>query len=422
MPVLEFNYNKTLIYVAIYWIVEISFRLARKLNQHYFNMVDDKVQYEYILVIYSTIGDLLSGFLVLYIYYSSKSQKEKEEEKIREEERIKEEENEGNKGNIDEYKLIVEEIHLAPKKYNLKYLIIIAILEYIYRSNRWIAFAITGLETNKELSAVSHSFRRDLTNTLDIILRYIFSIFILKTKIYKHHKVSIITFSICDLFITVVNIIDYIFIDKMDIGIILYFTSILLLRVIAFPLEHTLIKKFFQENFIFPEKLQFIRGLINSIIVIVLSIILYFSFIVNLKLEFKYIITGISFIISNFIKEFLILKVIYHMSAQSVSFLIISTSIGNSIYGIINAIQNNKDTSTNDIICYVLEILGFFVILFTTLVYDEVIIINKCNLDFYTKKRIIERGEIDATNFDEFPLLQTVQRDSITEMQPESVK
>ena len=208
----------------------------------------------------------------------------------------------------------------------------------------------------------------------------------------------------------------------MDIGIILYFTSILLLRVIAFPLEHTLIKKLFQENFIFPEKLQFIRGLINSIIVIVLSIILYFSFIVNLKLEFKYIIAGISFIIANFIKEFLILKVIYHMSAQSVSFLIISTSIGNSIYGIINAIQNNKDTSTNDIISYVLEILGFFVILFTTLVYDEVIIINKCNLDFYTKKRIIERGEIDATNFDEFPLLQTVRRDSITEMQPESVK
>ena len=66
--------------------------------------------------------------------------------------------------------------------------------------------------------------------------------------------------------------------------------------------------------------------------------------------------------------------------------------------------------------------IGFLIILFATLVYDEIIIINKCNLDYYTKKRIIERGEIDATNFDEFPLLQTVQRDSITEMQPESVK
>ena len=162
MPVLEFNYNKTLIYVIIYCIVEISFYLTFRFNNQYFHIVDDKVQFEYIIAVYSTIGDLLSGFLVLYIYYSSKSQKEKEEEKIREEERIKEEENEGNKGNIDEYKLIVEEIHLAPKKYNLKYLIIIAILEYIYRSNRWIAFAITGLETNKELSAVSHSFGRVL--------------------------------------------------------------------------------------------------------------------------------------------------------------------------------------------------------------------------------------------------------------------
>ena len=411
MSILEFNYNKNLIYVIIYWIVEISFRLVRKLNKQYFYMVDDNILYEYILVIFATIGDLLSGFLVLYIHYSSRSQKEKEEEKIKEKE------------NDTEYDLIYEEIHPpVTKKYHLKYLIIIAILEFFCLSNNLIAYIITGLEKNKE---VSHSLRRDFTNTLDIIIRYIKSIFILKTKIYKHHKISIIIISIGGLFITFADIIDYIFTDKMDIGIILYFISILLIGVIASPLEHTLIRKLYNENFILPEKIQFIRGFINSIILIILSIILYFSLRVdlNLNLEFEYIIACIGYIIEYFIREFLLLKVIYYMSAQSVSFLIISKSIGNSIYEIIDAVQNDKYIDTDDIIFYVLEILGFFVILFDTFVYDEVIIINRCNLDFYTKKKIIERGEIekeDAKSLDEISI--DTQRESVNEILHSSVK
>ena len=407
MSILEFNYNKNLIYVIIYWIVEISFRLVRKFNSKYFYIVDDKVQYEYILVIYLTIGDLLSGFLVLYIHYSSKSQKEKEGEKIKEEEK---------KENDVEYNLINEQIRLIPKKHFFKYLIIIAILEFFCRSNYWLAYVITGLENNEE---VSHPLRRDLTNTLDIIMRYIFSIFILKTKIYKHHKISIIVISIGGLFITVADIIDYTIIDNNNIGTILYFISILLIRVIAYPYEHTLIRKLFQENFILPEKLQFIRGIIDSIIMIILSIILYFSLEVDLKLnlEFEYIIAGISYIIVDFIREFLLFKIIYYMSAQSVSFLIIAKSIANVIYEIIDFARNEKDTDTDDIIFYVLEILGFLVILFATFVYEEIIIINKCNLDFYTKKRIIERGEIekkDAKSLDEISIV--TQRESINDI------
>ena len=256
-------------------------------------------------------------------------------------------------------------------------------------------------------------------------MRYIFSIFILKTKIYKHHKISIISINIGGLFITVADIIDYIIIDNNNIGTILYFIYILLIRVIAYPYEHTLITKLFQENFILPEKLQFIRGIIDSIIVIILSIILYFSLSVdlNLNLEFEYIITGISYIIAYFIREFLLLKVIYYMSAQSVSFLIISKSMGNSIYEIIDAIRKDKDTENDDIIFYVFEILGFLIILFATFVYEEIIIINKCNLDFYTNKRIIERSEIEkeySKNLDE--ISSVTQKECITEILPDSVE
>ena len=415
MSILKFNYNKTLIYVTIYWIVEIAFRLARKLNKRYFDIVDDNVLYEYILVIYSILGDLLSGFFVLYIRCSSKSQKEKEKEKI------KEEENKENKENEAEYELIYEEIRPVTKKYYSKYLIIIAVLEYFCHSDYWIAYVITGLKNNEE---VSHSLRRDLMNTLDIIIRYIFSIFILKIKIYKHHKISIITISIGCLFITIADI-TILYFYNVNIGNILYFTSILLIGVIASPFEHILIKKLFQENFIFPEKLQFVRGLINSIIVTILSIILYFSLSIelNLKLKFEYIIAAISYIIAYFIREFLLLKVIYYMSAQSVSFLIISKSMGNSIYEIIDAIRKDKDTENDDIIFYVFEILGFLIILFATFVYEEIIIINKCNLDFYTNKRIIERSEIEkeySKNLDE--ISSVTQKECITEILPDSVE
>ena len=259
-------------------------------------------------------------------------------------------------------------------------------------------------------------------------MRYIFSIFILKTKIYKHHKISIISINIGGLFITVADIIDYIIIDNNNIGTILYFIYILLIRVIAYPYEHTLITKLFQENFILPEKLQFIRGIIDSIIVIILSIILYFSLSpdLNLNLQFKYIITGTSYIIMDFIREFLLFKVIYYMSAQSFSFLIIAKSIANVLYEIIDFARNDKDTDTDNNIFYVLELLGFFVVLFATFVYEEIIIINKCNLDFYTNKKIIERGETekeDAKNLEDIPITQTItHRDSINKLLPESVK
>ena len=413
MSLLEFNYNKTLIYVAIYWIVEIIARLVRKLNKTSFQMVDDQVQYEYILVIYATIGDLLSGFLVLYIHYSSKSQRIKTEVTINEE-----------NNNTKSTTLIYEEAQLVPKKNVTRYLIIISVLEYIFRCNYCIAFAITDIPYGK----ISSNLRGDLLNAVNIFTRYIFSIIFLKIKIYKHHKVSIFVILIGISFVIIADVISCIFFDENDIGTVLYFSSLILVQNIGTPYEHILIRKLFQENFIHPAKMQFVRALINSILVVLFGIIFFFSF--NLeykgKFEFPYVITGIGFILVDFIREFITLKVIYQMSPQSVSFIIISKSVSNGIYGIVSVVEKNFDKNGDDIAFIVLEIIGFLIILFATLVYDEIIIINKCNLDYYTKKRIIERGEIEkeeAKNLEDFPLEPTItQRGIIDDIQPELIK
>ena len=51
-----------------------------------------------------------------------------------------------------------------------------------------------------------------------------------------------------------------------------------------------------------------------------------------------------------------------------------------------------------------------FIIIIACLIYDEVIIIKKWNLDYFTKKRIHERSEeeVDYENNDEDALFPTI--------------
>ena len=382
MSFISLNCNKTLIYVAIYWLLEIFFRLFRKLEPEYFKLVDNKIQKEYLLVIYSVAGDLLAGFLVLYIKKLSKSYKEKEQERIKGKDEVS-----------TKLTLIYEEKLLVTKKNVFIKIIIISVLEYIELSNYWIGYAITGSKEEK----ITQPIRRDFSFIVDIINRYLFSIFILKIKIFKHHKVSFIIMIVGFLFILTS---DIIFLTSIhipdDTGKVLLFTAILLLKCFAYPYEHTLIKQLFQENYILPEKLQFVRGLINSIIVIIIAIIFYFSF--NLSSIFtvnvEIILSAIAYVIISFLKSFILLKVIYNMSLQSVSFLTISKSFGNCIFLLYDIVKKNNYI-VEDSVFFLISILGFLIILFATLLYDEVLIINKWGLNFNTKKHIEGRIEIE---------------------------
>ena len=44
-----------------------------------------------------------------------------------------------------------------------------------------------------------------------------------------------------------------------------------------------------------------------------------------------------------------------------------------------------------------MELIGILIITFATLLYDEVIIINKWNLNLYVRKDIIRRGEDEVS-------------------------
>ena len=83
-------------------------------------------------------------------------------------------------------------------------------------------------------------------------------------------------------------------------------------------------------------------------------------------------------------------------SAQSVSVLIIGKSLAGSIVEIINYNTNaNRNISLDYSILLIMEFLGILIITFATLVYDEIIIIKKCNLDIDTRKGISKRSGND---------------------------
>ena len=383
MSLITWNFDKNFIYVIIYWILEIIYRIGIYLKGEYFEITKQVIIDKYIFVILDNLANLLSGFLVLYIKRSSKSKKIQSKEIIEQQ----------------PSDLIYIKSTELTKKFYIK-LIIIAILDYIGKSSIWMAFAITQA-IRKE---VSFNLQKNITLTLDIIMRYIFSVFILKIIVYKHRKFSMITIGlglailiIIDIILMILNRSNYFNVAKT-----FFFTAIASISSFVSPYEDTYVRQIFSEEYLYPANLQFYRTIAELILISVITPILYFSF--KLKIEFisENLIIIIPIIIINTlaasVKDYITLKIIYHYSSQSVSFLIISISFGCSIAKFIDIFRYDLKEDHWKILFILLEIIIIIIILFASLVYDEIIIINKYELNKNVKIGIINRGELEMEN------------------------
>ena len=382
MAFLSFNWDKHFIYAIVYWILEILIRLGMYIQWNVYKMSDSEVQNEYIYVVLLNIADLLSCFLVLYIKCSFRRQS-----------KIK-------KANA-EVALIYDNYEANKKKKLIKRLIIICVLDYLSRSLYWISYAITGAKNGN----VSHQLQKDIVNTLDILMRYIFSIFILHIIIHKHRIVSMVS-----IFVGFVILLpaDFILLhrdEEKSMGKSVVYVAILALRGIFIPFEDTIIKKLYTDNYVLPENFMLYRGVLECLIIIVVTPVLYFSFGVKWDIYFsrENIITIIIYTLCAFVKSYFLLKIIYHFSSQSVSFLVISESVTGSILQIINFINDTKK-DPEDIILVIVEIIGIIILAFSTLLYDEIIIIKKWGLEVNVRKEISNRGKEDFTKTIELEL------------------
>ena len=381
MGFLTLNFNKNLNYAIHYWALEISFRFFTYLKPDFLKLANEDSINEYIYLILLIISDLISGFFALYIKCTTKRRRSSESKRFEPQ------------NNID---IIVQRKRKSAPKSSLYWfrIIFICLLDYLCRSGFFIFFKLNPTATYDN---ISHKFQTDMINHFDIMARYIFSFFLLNKKLPRHHILAAIVVSIVFIILCVADLISLKYyspnIDKILTG---KYVFIFLLRAILFPLEDTIIKILFNEDYIIPQNFMFFRGVGELILLIITIIPILYKY--GLKIDFKSIfindlkkIIAISIIYtwSSFIKAHELLNVIYYYSSQSVSFLIISESISYSIVEIIKS--NEKD----NIIILVVEIICIIFSTFATLIYDEIIVIKKWGLDKDVATEIVKRAELE---------------------------
>lgn len=384
----SFNFNINLIYIIIYWILEIFLRITMSYKPKYYTISNNPKDNEFMFIIFPVISKLFSGFIILYVYCVFRKN--------------------SSSAIINKNELIYENpIDNKINKYFFLKILFIACLELLSNCSYFIFFLIIDAEKEE----VSHKSTKDVITLLDILVRYIFSICILKVRVFKHHMWSIYAMLFGFLLIVPFDICDIYYEEKMhkvystSYVIVIFF--LLAFKSVIYPLEDTYIKKFFNTYYILPENLLFYISICETIILTIFGLIFYISNTLkfDLILSPAVIITSIIYILTTAVREYILIKIIYLFSSQSVSFLIISQNISVSLIDIINFIKE-KDKSNiqpHVYISFPFEIIALFIIIIATSVYDEIIIINRCGLNLNVKRGIIERAQLDieSTSVDE---------------------
>ena len=384
----SFNFNINLIYIIIYWILEIFLRITMAYEPEYYTISNNPKDNEFMFIIFPVISKLFSGFIILYVYCVFRKN--------------------SSSAIINKNELIYENpIDNKINKYFFLKILFITCLELLSNCSYFIFFLIIDAEKEE----VSHKSTKDVITLLDILVRYIFSICILKVRVFKHHMWSIYAMIFGFLLIVPFDICDIYYEEKMhkvystSYVIVIFF--LLAFKSVIYPLEDTYIKKFFNTYYILPENFLFYISICETIILTIFGLIFYISNILkfDLILSPAVIITSIIYILTTAVREYILIKIIYLFSSQSVSFLIISQNISVSLIDIINFIKE-KDKSNiqpHVYISFPFEIIALVIIIIATSVYDEIIIINRCGLNLNVKRGIIERAQLDieSTSVDE---------------------
>ena len=384
----SFNFNINLIYIIIYWILEIFIRITMSYEPEYYTISNNPKDNEFMFIIFPVISKLFSGFIILYVYCVFRKN--------------------SSSAIINKNELIYENpIDNKINKYFFLKILFITCLELLSNCSYFIFFLIIDAEKEE----VSHKSTKDVITLLDILVRYIFSICILKVRVFKHHMWSIYAMIFGFLLIVPFDICDIYYEEKMhkvystSYVIVIFF--LLAFKSVIYPLEDTYIKKFFNTYYILPENFLFYISICETIILSIFGLIFYITNTLkfDLILSPAVIITSIIYILTTAVREYILIKIIYLFSSQSVSFLIISQNISVSLIDIINFIKE-KDKSNiqpHVYISFPFEIIALVIIIIATSVYDEIIIINRCGLNLNVKRGIIERAQLDieSTSVDE---------------------
>lgn len=365
MSLVSISFYKT----YYYFVIVLSLDLLNKLIKDHFDTIyspeeNIKIIELFNLICYN-IADLLSGFLVLYTYISSRS--DKKETIVKKKSK-----------NVIQYDLIYNDLSIREKKYS--FILLISFLEFIGRFSDFFFYLILNINRIRD---------GEITwlISIDILSRIVFSNLILKSKIYNHHILSII--------LTILGLCSmsagaFIIIKDTELSNWPYFIS-LAIKFVILSLEDVINKLLLTDKFLLPQSLMFLRGLFNSIMFVLFILFIYlmkfmdFSFNINDSKSNIYIQISLIIVYTffAFLRSFSVIKVIDIFSPQHVSFI----NVIFYLFRLLNCRINSKDNIAliiNDSLC-------LFIIAFSTLVFNEILIIKACGLDENTKNGFLEK-------------------------------
>jgi hypothetical protein len=372
MNFISFSCHKSYSNFFYVWFFDLSSSFIKAYFEYIYSEINNfSVMIELINLICLNIADLLAGFFVLYTHINSKSDKEN---------------NEARRTSSNQIKLIYNDLSIKKNKYLLIFLI--SVLELVGRSTDlfyYIYFDSIRIRDGEISWLIS----------IDILSRIIFSKIILKSRLYNHHILSIImtVIGLCSMSISA-----FIAINSYELSRWPYF-SFIFLKFITIPLEDVINKILLTNKFLLPQSLMFMRGLYNLIMLLIIIPILYFTN--ELKLDFYFNENEIGYVIQislliffiafTLLKSFYIMKVIYIFTPQHVAFL-------NVVFYMIRLLRCRITTGDQSLII-ISDSVFLIIIIFSTLLFNEMIVINICGLNDNTKDGFLikEKKEFNDT-------------------------
>ena len=374
MKYISFSFYKTYYYFIIFWALELSINI---LKNNYFEKKTYSKGYNELFELFNTIffnlSDLIAGFFVLYTKISSKSVKSDNNKKLKNK----------SKNNI---KLIYTDLSKKKNKYGL--ILITSILQILATSTNLLFYLVVNKKIirNGEITWLI---------SIDTLSRIIFSRIFLDTKLYNHHQFALILIIFAHLLMIFSA---FMILNDEEKKSWTYFIF-LGFKFTFLSLEDTLNKILLTNKFLLAHILLFWRGIFNLFLLFVLTPIFYYTNKDKLNIDYLKnsdsnlywdIAARLFFVTCSFFRSFLIMKVIYDFTPLHVSFL----NVVFALYELIYCRVKNKDK----IIFLALDILSLIFIIFSTLIFIEIIIINVFGLNENTKDGLKKKEEEEFNN------------------------
>ena len=285
-----------------------------------------------------------------------------------------------------------DETRRTPRIFKL--LLVISIIDITCQ----LSLPIKYLIENKldRIILITPPFHLNSLLVIDIISRYLFSLWILRTYFYAHHNLSFILNFIALLALGVVDLKFKYFIDdknnddKYDIIYII----VIAIQYILYSLEDIVNKVAFRTLYLLPTTLIFYKGLFELIAFFpIISVGLFyfklydFNNIFILRDVKSALIFFLTFIPFNILRTFSLVNVIDRFTAQHMSFLKVSEAI--ILFGYF--LYMRKEEKFNlELWAYIVQIIAFVILLLSSLIHNEIIIINlpklKAKTEYYLDK------------------------------------